>query len=323
MKPDLAPQMPDTQRPPTTPRLLGCWNIDLLILAWVAIVLILVGVFRHKIQESHAILSQHATYAGAYLLMVRLLARIRANLLIATAIRFAAIVALFFVSFLKLGFIAKGINPHSRELELLAADKAIFGTDPLLVLQNLLHPIAVDFFQAAYFSYFVTPIIVFAVLVLRKDIATINTLYIAAMLALVATWLGYIIVPARSPYLAAEDPAIAYAFPYTREVKGFLIGDWLRRTIHSWDTVQYNAFPSGHAAIALVFIIRLLHYPGLRWLVVPGYSALLLSTVYLRYHYVVDVFAGIVVGVFSALLAPRLCDDFLCLSKNPKGEAKT
>lgn len=286
----------------------GFWNVDLLILGWMLLVLVTVGLARARIGRAEDILREHATYAVGYVAMVRILVRVRASEFAGAVVRFGAIVVLFFVTFLKLGYIIRGLNPVTRELDLLAADRWVFGTDPLLVLESWLHPVAVDFFEAAYFSYFVTPLVVMAVLIARRDVATMNRLYLGVLTTVFASYVGYVLVPARSPYLAAADPALAWAFSYAVEVRGFLVGDWLRATIDSWDTVKLNAFPSGHTAVAVVFLTLLWRSPGLRWVVIPSYLALIASTVYLRYHYLVDVMAGALLGAVSAWLAPRISD---------------
>jgi membrane-associated phospholipid phosphatase len=38
---------------------------------------------------------------------------------------------------------------------------------------------------------------------------------------------------------------------------------------------------------------------------VPAVSALIISTVYLRYHYVVDVIAGILLAMLTILISPQ------------------
>lgn len=293
-------------RPPV--RRLGLWNVDLLILGWMALVLVTVGLAHARIGRAADILREHATYAVGYVAMVRVLARVRASEFAGAVARFGAIVVLFFVTFLKLGHVIRGLNPETRELDLLAADRWLFGADPILALEPWLHPVAVDFFEVAYFSYFVTPLVVMAVLIVRKDVATMNRLYLGVLTAVFVSYVGYVLVPARSPYLAAKDPALAWAFPYAGGVRGWFIGDWIRATIESWDTVELDAFPSGHSAVAVVFLVLLWRCPGLRWVVIPSYLALIVSTVYLRYHFVVDVGVGVVLGAASAWLASRLSD---------------
>ena len=63
--------------------------------------------------------------------------------------------------------------------------------------------------------------------------------------------------------------------------------------------IQWDAFPSGHTAIAIIVLAmaaryqRRLFYPLLVITV-----SLMISTVYLRYHYVIDVIAGVLLAVW-------------------------
>jgi membrane-associated phospholipid phosphatase len=67
-----------------------------------------------------------------------------------------------------------------------------------------------------------------------------------------------------------------------------------------------DAFPSGHALVTLLSIAWAWRYRlGVRW-VVTVLGAPYCSTVYLRYHYVVDVLAGAALAVLCLALAPAL-----------------
>ena len=69
-----------------------------------------------------------------------------------------------------------------------------------------------------------------------------------------------------------------------------------------------DAFPSGHTAVSLLS----LYYAGkarekiLAACLIPVVTGLIISTVYLRYHYVIDVIAGIAVTCVTIALAPGL-----------------
>jgi membrane-associated phospholipid phosphatase len=74
--------------------------------------------------------------------------------------------------------------------------------------------------------------------------------------------------------------------------------------------VTFDAFPSLHtanAALAVVHSVRCRSlFRPLPWLITPPTILLVLSTVYLRMHYAVDVFAGLLLAGVAAWLAPRL-----------------
>jgi membrane-associated phospholipid phosphatase len=68
-----------------------------------------------------------------------------------------------------------------------------------------------------------------------------------------------------------------------------------------------DAFPSGHAAVALLCLFRARRVSArLAWCYVPLVAGIIFSTVYLHYHYVVDVLGGAVLACAGAWLGPRL-----------------
>jgi len=65
--------------------------------------------------------------------------------------------------------------------------------------------------------------------------------------------------------------------------------------------------PSGHTGIAL--IVLYLSYRYQRWLfylLVPTVSGIILSTVYLRHHYVIDLCVGAALATACVIVAPRI-----------------
>jgi len=65
--------------------------------------------------------------------------------------------------------------------------------------------------------------------------------------------------------------------------------------------------PSGHTQIVLMVLYLAYRYEKfLFYIFFPIICGLILSTVYLRYHYVVDLFAGVAFAIVSLIIAPRL-----------------
>jgi membrane-associated phospholipid phosphatase len=96
---------------------------------------------------------------------------------------------------------------------------------------------------------------------------------------------------------------------------------WIRSTLDGLEQNKTDAFPSGHTAVALVSLLYAWKYREkvLFWILVPAVSALIVSTVYLRYHYVVDVIAGILLAALTVLIAPKTYRLFSGLSDRPQG----
>src|SRR5262249_29842331 len=113
----------------------------------------------------------------------------------------------------------------------------------------------------------------------------------ALMLGYYVSYLLYFLTPARGPrfYLAADQ---------TVPVTGLWLMGSLQTTLDTLESVQPDAFPSGHTAIAIIALVMAARYQPRRFypLLVIVVS-LIMSTVYLRYHYVIDVIAGLFLAV--------------------------
>jgi membrane-associated phospholipid phosphatase len=81
----------------------------------------------------------------------------------------------------------------------------------------------------------------------------------------------------------------------------------MQTTLDKLESVAYDAFPSGHTELTILawWSSQML---SKKWF--GGYfaytSAIIFATVYLRYHYTVDVFAGALLAVFLIAAAPFL-----------------
>ena len=66
---------------------------------------------------------------------------------------------------------------------------------------------------------------------------------------------------------------------------------------------MHDCMPSGHTAVTLITLLFAwrAHRPTF-WLILPFASGLILSTVYLRYHYVIDVAAAVPFTVLCLLI---------------------
>ena len=65
--------------------------------------------------------------------------------------------------------------------------------------------------------------------------------------------------------------------------------------------------PSGHTQIVLMVLFLAHRYEKfLFYIFFPIICGLILSTVYLRYHYVIDLFAGVALAIGCMIVGPRL-----------------
>jgi membrane-associated phospholipid phosphatase len=194
-------------------------------------------------------------------------------------------------------------------------DRQIFGFDPCFRFMEVLPcRLVSEVFHAAYFSYYVMIVGVGLALFLRNRTQFHHYISVTSFVFYVC-YLAYIFLPvvgpriyypdAGGPLLAAADlPAVVPAFPAAVQA-GWFHG--IMEVIYKNFESPGAAFPSSHVAVALVTVyFSFLYLPRIRWPHLVMAVLLCLATVYCRYHFAVDVVAGIVTGAVLLPLGNRL-----------------
>jgi membrane-associated phospholipid phosphatase len=179
-------------------------------------------------------------------------------------------------------------------------DFQIWHAHPSVWLERWQNPVIVEALQICY-TMFVPMVLLIAILQWRKS-RTVEFRQHAFLIALgfLVSYLGYLLVPARGPrfLLAAVQ---------TRELHGLWITESLRVINDRLESAHYDCFPSGHTELSILTwwgsrsISR-----NLSRAMCVYFISVVLATVYLRYHYTVDVLAGILVAWVLILVSPRL-----------------
>jgi len=90
------------------------------------------------------------------------------------------------------------------------------------------------------------------------------------------------------------------------ELHGILLRDSIDSILNSLEGIKRDAFPSGHTAVTLVVLYLAYRFKKtLFWIFLPIVLSLVVATVYLRYHYVVDVIAGVLLFVFTIYIGEK------------------
>lgn len=194
-----------------------------------------------------------------------------------------------------LGPLIPALRNREFDSALVAADRAIFGVDPLVVLARFVHPILTDVLYLAYTSYYFFPIVV-GVYLWRKSPELARRFIFGLSLAFYVSYVGYLVVPARGPRVALAAEA-------TVELETTPIARAISSTLNDLENTKDDAFPSGHTMITVYcLLVAFREKRGLFWAWLPIAILLVASTIYCRFHYVVDVIAGLVLA-FLALPA--------------------
>jgi membrane-associated phospholipid phosphatase len=97
---------------------------------------------------------------------------------------------------------------------------------------------------------------------------------------------------------------------FTRDIvaSGGVLTHILRGFLDHAEIAAYDSFPSGHVAATLISILLAYRYRlAIRGLYVFLGVMIVISTVYLRYHYVMDLPAGALVALAVYWISPYVC----------------
>jgi membrane-associated phospholipid phosphatase len=203
------------------------------------------------------------------------------------------------IIYLQLRIVIPLVHPHDADTVLIAIDRWIFfGHDPTVLLEPFLFRPVVEILQVVYASFYFLPLSLCVVLYLQQRKAVFHTVVSAIIIAFYVSYIGYFAVPAIGPQ---------HTLAHLQNVE--LSGVWsfgcVRGMLNYASGIARDCFPSGHTMISLVTVFLALRYEkkfapvGLLWA-----TALIFSTVYLRYHYVIDVLAGTLLAFVYMLALP-------------------
>ncbi|MEZ4265343.1 MAG: phosphatase PAP2 family protein [Myxococcota bacterium] len=263
--------------------------------------------FFQTLPEGRRVLAVHVGYltfvAGLLIWSQRLPAQLQLHLRMA----FAAVMVP--VAFMQLAGVVPYLNPIEMEANLIRIDTRIFGVNPQEWMEQHYHPVLTEVLQVVYACFYLIPIAVGVPLLMNGRNKDAEVFWTAVGLAFYLSYLTYIIVPATSPYIFAETPEGKYLITYKEELQGLLLTDRIRASIHEMERIKHDCFPSGHTAVSLVVLLMAFRQQRkVFWVALPVVSALIFSTVYLRYHYVIDLVAGAVLAVAIVIGTPWLVE---------------
>jgi membrane-associated phospholipid phosphatase len=192
------------------------------------------------------------------------------------------------------------VNPHDVHDALIAIDQWMFGLQPTVWAQKLYTPFLTDYFSAAYMNYFFITVALTIWLLLEGRREEMREALFGTVLCFYFGYILYIAFPAAPPRLVLADE-------FVRPLAGTWFTHAQQRLVEVSPTSSRGAFPSLHCAITFITLLYAYRLKRvLFWiLLLPGVS-LVLATVYLRHHYVVDIYAGFALATLVYFVAPRI-----------------
>ncbi|MFQ5845590.1 MAG: phosphatase PAP2 family protein, partial [Planctomycetota bacterium] len=202
--------------------------------------------------------------------------------------------------FAQLRVLVPAVHPRMYDDVLLRWDERLLGGHPGAWLDPVASPPLTEVLRACWLCYFILPFLVAVPLWRRGRTAVFDEMALALVFGWLLSFAGYYAVPALGPgYFPDRVPApeVVSAPGVTQTTAHFLFSLEGRMT---------DIFPSGHTIIALLALWQAARHRLRGWpLLVPVVSGLVVGTVYLRYHYGVDVVAGVAVAGLVIAVTPR------------------
>jgi len=270
------------------------WAVDKIILAYFALMGALLVVYWSSVPGAAELLALHA--AGAAFVVLAVKWQGWASRL------FRHWYPLLYVAFCyrEMSILIPAIRRTDADQVLAKLDHALWHANPTVWLERIQAPPLTEFLQIVY-SLFI-PAVLFVALCfwLRKDYAAFR--YYAFLIAtgFLVSYIGYLLVPARGPRFVLNDLQHA-------PLRGLWVFGLLQSTLDRLEHVTYDCFPSGHTELAILACWgsrRISH--GFGRLYVAYTVCMVFATVYLRYHYTVDVAAGALLALVLMFATPAL-----------------
>jgi len=268
------------------------WPVDKVVLAYMAATSVLVIGWWKSIPEAPLLLAIHA--AAAVLLLVEIKRPNRTSWVFRNWYPLPYVASCY----KEMAILIPPVRHGDSDLWLANLDFRIWGANPTVWLERLQSPIFTEFLQLVY-TLFVPAVLVVAYLIWRKG-KFAEFQYYAFLIAagFLVSYVGYLVVPARGPRFLLNS---LQHIP----LQGLWLFHAMQHTLDTMESAHYDCFPSGHTELTIlacwgsrmlskrIFLAYLIYTPSI-----------IFATVYLRYHYTVDVMAGAVVAASPIVGAP-------------------
>ena len=208
-------------------------------------------------------------------------------------------------SFAELHYLVHNVNPVDLDGLLIRLDFALFGVHPTVWFERVTLPLLTEYFQWIYTTFYFLPLIMGYILYRKDDLSHFHLFVFLMVYGFYISYVGYFLVPAVGPRFTLVD---LQSFP----LRGVWLTETIQHALNKLENIQRDAFPSGHTEVTLLIMMYARQHAPRYFLVlnIIG-TSLIISTVYLRYHYVIDVIAGIILALAVWYTAPYLYNRLL------------
>ena len=284
---------------------------DFVTIAFLLFLTALNVLFHARVEEWALLAAINLVIIIAVLLLARKAEESKSRLLIGLHRWYCYLIILFI--FKEIYRMVHPIHPTDYDQLFISIDRWMFGVNPTQWIAQFAHPLLTELLQIAYFSYYILFIILGVSLYRRYAIGDFDKAAFLIVYGFYLSYLGYFSLPGVGPRFTLHDFSTIET-----DLPGVLLTNVLRAFINVGESippshadainlVQRDVFPSGHTQLTIIVMTLAFRYKiSARWLVLILGSLLIVSTIYLRYHYVVDLLAGALLAWFTIWTGDKL-----------------
>ena len=270
----------------------GFWAVDKIILGYLAFTTVLIVGWWNLVPDAAQLFAWHV--AGTALVVYEVKRPNRTSWIFRNWYPLPYVASCY----KEMALLIPAVRHTNSDQWLADLDFQIWHAHPTVWLERVHTPALTEFLQVVY-TLFVPAVLLVAVLIwIRRGSAEFQ--YYAFLIALgyLASYVGYLIVPARGPRFLLKH---LQHIP----LQGLWLFQAMQSTLDRLESAHYDCFPSGHTELTILawWGSRMVS-KRLFWVYFAYTPLIIFATVYLRYHYTVDVLAGVVLAAVLIWSAP-------------------
>lgn len=211
------------------------------------------------------------------------------------------IIPMIYPMYLHTQILVPVLRPELYDIPLIEIDRWMFaGYNPTDLIHKISFPLLTEWLQICYVMFYLIPCFHAIELFKEKRHKELDEFARMMVFGFLVSYIAYFAFPAIGPRFTLHD------FSHTnQELPGVFITTSLREFVNQGGgiesgaidpskTVNRDCMPSGHTMMTVLNMLLAYRFRvKLRWVYYVVGTSLVVSTVYLRYHYVIDVIAGI------------------------------
>ena len=207
---------------------------------------------------------------------------------------------LFLFFFEEIGLTVHAIFPGWFDQVLIKADHALFGAHPTVWIEQFSNYWLNEYMQLVYMSYFLLTIGFGAYLWAKGRRSEFSVFIASTCASYYLCYVVFVLFPIESPHhtLGHLQQVELAGGPFTAFIN----------LIEKHGRVHGGAFPSSHVAGSMAVLFSAYRFARrIGYWLTPLVLSICVATVYGRYHYAMDVFAGVLTAAIGCWIGVRLC----------------